>query len=48
MIRFCIAFGIIPEYAMPDNDLGNIEPGDRVLVAWVQSEAVVVDIIKKS
>lgn len=25
-----------------------IEPGDRVLVAWVQSEAVVVDIIKKS
>lgn len=25
-----------------------IEPGDRVLVAWVQSEAVVVDVIKKS
>lgn len=25
-----------------------IKPGDRVLVAWVQSEAVVVDIIEKS
>lgn len=25
-----------------------IEPGDRVLVAWVQSEAVVVDVIRKS
>lgn len=25
-----------------------IEPGDRVLVAWVQSEAVVVDIVEKS
>lgn len=26
----------------------SIKPGDRVLVAWVQSEAVVVDIIEKS
>lgn len=26
----------------------SIQPGDRVLVAWVQSEAVVVDIIEKS
>ncbi len=25
-----------------------IKPGDRVLVAWVQNEAVVVDIIEKS
>lgn len=26
----------------------SIKPGDRVLVAWVQNEAVVVDIIEKS
>lgn len=26
----------------------SIKPGDRVLVAWVQSEAVVVDVIEKS
>lgn len=26
----------------------SIQPGDRVLVAWVQSEAVVIDIIEKS
>ena len=26
----------------------SIKPGDRVLVAWVQSEAVVIDIIEKS
>lgn len=26
----------------------SVKPGDRVLVAWVQSEAVVVDIIEKS
>lgn len=26
----------------------SIQPGDRVLVAWVQNEAVVVDIIEKS
>lgn len=25
-----------------------IKPGDRVLVAWVQNEAVVVDVIEKS
>lgn len=28
--------------------LPSIKPGDRVLVAWVQNEAVVVDIIEKS
>lgn len=26
----------------------SIKPGDRVLVAWVQSEAAVIDIIEKS
>lgn len=26
----------------------SIKPGDRVLVAWVQNEAVVVDVIEKS
>lgn len=26
----------------------SIRPGDRVLVAWVESEAVVIDIIEKS
>lgn len=26
----------------------SVAPGDRVLVAWIQSEAVVVDIIEKS
>lgn len=26
----------------------SIKPGDRVLVAWVQNEAVVIDIIEKS
>ncbi len=25
-----------------------IKPGDRVLVAWVQNEAVVVDVIAKT
>lgn len=28
--------------------LPSIKPGDRVLVAWVQSEAVVLDIVEKS
>lgn len=32
---------------IPENMRG-IAAGDRVLVAWVQSEAVVIDIIKKS
>ena len=27
--------------------LPKIQPGDRVLVAWVQSEAVVVDVVTK-
>lgn len=26
----------------------SIKPGDRVLVAWVQSEAVVIDVIERS
>jgi len=26
----------------------SIRPGDRVLIAWVQSEAVVIDIVEKS
>lgn len=25
-----------------------VKPGDRVLVAWIQSEAVVIDVIEKS
>lgn len=33
---------IIPE------KMRSVEAGDRVLVAWVQNEAVVVDIIEKS
>ena len=32
---------------IPDK-MRSVGPGDRVLVAWVQSEAVVVDIITKS
>lgn len=31
-----------------DVQLPSLKPGDRVLVAWVQSEAVVVDIIETS
>ncbi|MGN0404467.1 MAG: hypothetical protein ACI4F1_04540 [Bariatricus sp.] len=33
---------LIPE------SMRGVKPGDRVLVAWVQSEAVVVDIVQKS
>jgi len=33
---------VIPE------KMRSVGPGDRVLVAWVQSEAVVIDIIEKS
>lgn len=33
---------LIPE------SMRGVSPGDRVLVAWVQSEAVVVDIVQKS
>lgn len=28
--------------------LPSVRPGDRVLVAWVQSEAVVIDIVERS
>lgn len=31
-----------------DVSMCKLKPGDRVLVAWVQNEAVVVDIIEKS
>lgn len=31
-----------------DVPMPKLKPGDRVLVAWVQNEAVVVDIIEKS
>jgi len=31
-----------------DVPMPKVKPGDRVLVAWVQNEAVVVDIIEKS
>ncbi len=33
--------------AVPES-MRSIGPGDRVLVAWVNNEAVVIDIIKKS
>lgn len=35
------------EVLIPET-MRSIQPGDRVLVAWVQNEAVVIDIIKKS
>lgn len=35
------------EVPIPE-EMRSIIPGDRVLVAWVQNEAVVIDIIKKS
>lgn len=35
------------EITIPEK-MRSIEAGDRVLVAWVQNEAVVVDIIEKS
>ena len=31
-----------------DVPMPKLKPGDRVLVAWVQSEAVVIDIIERS
>lgn len=31
-----------------DMPLPKLKPGDRVLVAWVQNEAVVVDVIERS
>ena len=36
------------EYSVCWHVGGSIKAGDRVLVAWVQNEAVVVDIIEKS
>lgn len=33
--------------AVPES-MRSVGPGDRVLVAWVNSEAVVLDIVKKS
>ncbi len=35
------------EVLIPET-MRSVQPGDRVLVAWVQNEAVVIDIIKKS
>ena len=31
-----------------DVSMPKLKPGDRVLVAWVQSEAVVIDVIERS
>lgn len=46
--KFTLTDGEGPhDYEMPEK-MKSIEAGDRVLVAWVQNEAVVIDIIEQS